>query len=85
MLETLLVAFLAPASTAGAISLEREKQTLELLAATPISSLAIVIGKLLSALDLRLPADRRLDPADRDRVRLRRRRAGRPPARATSC
>ena len=50
LLETLLVAFLAPAFTAGAISQEREKQTLDLLAATPISSLAIVSGKLLSAL-----------------------------------
>ena len=50
MLETLQVAFLAPASTAGAISMEREKQTLELLIVTPITSLAIVIGKLLSAL-----------------------------------
>src|SRR6478735_4929930 len=50
MLETLLVAFLAPMATAGAISLEREKQTLEMLAATPISSVAIVLGKLLSAL-----------------------------------
>ncbi len=50
MLMTLQVVFLAPSSTAGAISLEREKQTLELLIATPISSLAIVVGKLLSAL-----------------------------------
>ena len=50
VIETLLVVFLAPAFTAGAISLEREKQTLDMLAATPISSLAIVIGKLLSAL-----------------------------------
>jgi ABC-type transport system involved in multi-copper enzyme maturation permease subunit len=50
MLETLQVAFLAPSSTAGAISLEREKQTLELLVVTPITSLAIVLGKLLSAL-----------------------------------
>ena len=50
MLMTLQVVFLAPSSTAGAISLEREKQTLELLITTPISSLAIVIGKLLSAL-----------------------------------
>jgi ABC-type transport system involved in multi-copper enzyme maturation permease subunit len=50
MLMTLQVVFLAPSSTAGGISLEREKQTLELLIATPISSLAIVIGKLLSAL-----------------------------------
>jgi len=50
MLMTLQVAFLAPSSTSGSISLEREKQTLELLIATPISSLAIVLGKLLSAL-----------------------------------
>ncbi len=50
MLETLQVAFLAPSSTAGAISMEREKQTLELLVVTPITSLAIVLGKLLSAL-----------------------------------
>jgi ABC-type transport system involved in multi-copper enzyme maturation permease subunit len=49
-LLTLIVLVLAPASTAGAISLEREKQTLDLLATTPISSLAIVLGKLLSAL-----------------------------------
>jgi ABC-type transport system involved in multi-copper enzyme maturation permease subunit len=50
IVETLLVVFLAPAFTAGAISMEREKQTLDMLTATPISSLAIVIGKLLSAL-----------------------------------
>jgi ABC-type transport system involved in multi-copper enzyme maturation permease subunit len=50
LLETLLVVALAPAFTAGAISLEREKQTLDLLATTPISSFAIVIGKLFSAL-----------------------------------
>jgi ABC-type transport system involved in multi-copper enzyme maturation permease subunit len=50
MLETLQVAFLAPSATAGAISMEREKQTLELLVVTPITSVAIVLGKLLSAL-----------------------------------
>ena len=50
MLETLQVAFLAPSATAGAISLEREKRTLELLVVTPISSLSIVLGKLFSAL-----------------------------------
>jgi ABC-type transport system involved in multi-copper enzyme maturation permease subunit len=50
MLMTLQVVFLAPSSTAGSISLEREKQTLDLLVTTPISSLAIVVGKLLSAL-----------------------------------
>jgi hypothetical protein len=45
-----MVAVLAPAATAGAISSEREHQTLDLLAVTPISSLAIVLGKLFSAL-----------------------------------
>ena len=50
ILQTLMVAVLAPAATAGAISSEREHQTLELLAVTPISSLAIVLGKLFSAL-----------------------------------
>jgi ABC-type transport system involved in multi-copper enzyme maturation permease subunit len=50
MFETLLIIVLAPSFTAGAISLEREKQTLDLLAATPISSLAIVLGKLISAM-----------------------------------
>jgi ABC-type transport system involved in multi-copper enzyme maturation permease subunit len=50
ILLTLNELVLAPASTAGAISLEREKQTLDLLTTTPISSLAIVLGKLLSAL-----------------------------------
>ena len=50
LLQTLMVSVLAPAATAGAISSEREHQTLELLAVTPISSLAIVLGKLLSAL-----------------------------------
>jgi len=50
MLETLLVVFLSPMATVGSISLEREKQTLEMLTATPITSFSIVLGKLLSAL-----------------------------------
>ena len=49
-LQTLMIAILAPASTAGTISGERERQTLDLLAVTPISSVAIVVGKLLSSL-----------------------------------
>jgi ABC-type transport system involved in multi-copper enzyme maturation permease subunit len=50
LLQVLLVVFLAPAATTGAISLEREKQTLDLLAATPVSTLGIVLGKLASSL-----------------------------------
>jgi ABC-type transport system involved in multi-copper enzyme maturation permease subunit len=48
--QLLLVAFLAPAFTTGAISLEREKATLDLLITTPLRPGAIVIGKLMSAL-----------------------------------
>ena len=44
------MAVLAPAFTTGAISLEREKQTLDLLVTTPLSSLGLVIGKLGAAL-----------------------------------
>ncbi len=50
ILQTLMISILAPASTAGTISGERERQTLDLLAVTPISSVAIVVGKLLSSL-----------------------------------
>jgi len=50
LIETVLVAVLAPAFTTGAISLEREKQTLDLLVTTPLSSLGLVVGKLGSAL-----------------------------------
>jgi ABC-type transport system involved in multi-copper enzyme maturation permease subunit len=50
VLETLLVLVLAPAFTAGAISSEREHQTLDLLVTTPLSTLGVVVGKLVSAL-----------------------------------
>jgi ABC-2 type transport system permease protein len=50
LFQLLLVCFIAPAFTAGAISLEREKQTLDLLVTTPLRPGAIVVGKLLSAL-----------------------------------
>jgi ABC-type transport system involved in multi-copper enzyme maturation permease subunit len=48
--ELLLICFIAPGFTAGAISLEREKQTLDLLVSTPMRPGAIVVGKLLAAL-----------------------------------
>lgn len=49
-LEFLLLMFIMPALTSGSISGERERQTLELLFTTKMSSADIVIGKLLSAL-----------------------------------
>lgn len=44
-----LVAFLAPAASAGAVTLEREAQSLELLLVTPIRPAWIVLEKLLSS------------------------------------
>ena len=48
--QLVLVCFIAPAFTAGQISLEREKQTLDLLVSTPLRPAAIVLGKLAAAL-----------------------------------
>jgi len=48
--QLILICFIAPAFTAGQISLEREKQTLDLLISTPMRPGAIVIGKLAAAL-----------------------------------
>jgi ABC-type transport system involved in multi-copper enzyme maturation permease subunit len=50
VLQIVLVCVVAPAFTAGQISLEREKQTLDLLISTPLRPGAIVIGKLATAL-----------------------------------
>src|SRR5919202_528256 len=45
-----LVIFVTPASTADAISGERQRQTLDLLLATRLSSPSIVLGKLVAGL-----------------------------------
>ncbi|HYI23105.1 MAG TPA: ABC transporter permease subunit [Candidatus Limnocylindrales bacterium] len=50
ILQTLLTMMLAPALTSGAISAEREKQTMDLLITTPVSTLGLVLGKLVSSL-----------------------------------
>lgn len=49
-LQMTLIVFITPASTADAISGERQRQTLDLLLVTRLSSLAIVLGKLLAGL-----------------------------------
>jgi len=49
ILQMALVLFITPSLTAGAISSEREKQTLNILLTTTQSSTQIVIGKLLSS------------------------------------
>ena len=50
VVQTLLTLLVAPALTSSSISIEREKQTLELLITTPASTLGMVVGKLLSSL-----------------------------------
>lgn len=50
MIQMALVAFSVPALTAGSISGERERQTLDLLLVTKLSPFSIVIGKLLSSM-----------------------------------
>jgi ABC-2 type transport system permease protein len=45
-----LILLITPAQTAGTISGEREKQTLDLLLSTKISSFGIVFGKLISSM-----------------------------------
>jgi ABC-2 type transport system permease protein len=50
MLLLVLVVFLSPAFTAGTISGERERKTLDLLITTLLSARSLVLGKLVSAL-----------------------------------
>ncbi len=50
LLELLLVSFIAPALTSGAITAERERQTFDLLRTTLISAHSLVFGKLGAAL-----------------------------------
>ena len=49
-LELMMVCFIAPALTAGAISSERERQTYDLLRTTLLPARSLVTGKLNSAL-----------------------------------
>src|SRR5690348_10305973 len=48
--QLILIAFVTPALTAGAIAGEKERQTYELLLTTRLSSVSIVLGKLLTSL-----------------------------------
>ena len=49
-LELMIISTITPAITAGAISGEKEKQTYEMLLATPLHPFSILWGKLISAL-----------------------------------
>lgn len=47
--QVFLVLFITPAISSGALTTEREQQTLDMLAITPLSRIRIVAGKLLAA------------------------------------
>jgi ABC-2 type transport system permease protein len=49
-LELMMVCFITPAVTSGAISSEQEKMTFEMLLATPLRPTSILLGKLVSSL-----------------------------------
>lgn len=49
IVQTILLLFIVPSLSSAAISSEREKQTLEVLLSSKMSSLSIVIGKLFSS------------------------------------
>ena len=48
--QIFLVLFITPAITSGAITIEKEQQTIDLLTMTRLSRLNIVLGKMLSAI-----------------------------------
>jgi ABC-2 type transport system permease protein len=50
LFQVALLAFITPAITAGAISGERERQTIDLLFVTPIPPFSIIWGKLLASM-----------------------------------
>lgn len=50
LFQVALLAFITPAITAGAISGERERQTIDLLFVTPIAPFSIIWGKLLASM-----------------------------------
>jgi ABC-2 type transport system permease protein len=50
LLELMIICFVTPAVTAGAVSSEREKLTYEMLLSTPLSPVSILWGKLVAAL-----------------------------------
>lgn len=50
VMQFVLISFIAPALTTGAISGEREKQTLDLLLCTRMTPLSIVTGKLFASI-----------------------------------
>lgn len=54
ILQGVLILFVTPATTSAAVSGERQRQTLDLLLVTRLTSLGITVGKLLAAVSFSL-------------------------------
>lgn len=50
VVQVLMISFIVPILTAGSISLEREKQTLDILLSTSLRPVQIIIGKLITSI-----------------------------------
>lgn len=48
--QVLMISFIVPILTSGSISLEREKQTLDILLSTSLRPIQIVVGKLITSI-----------------------------------
>ncbi len=50
VVQVLMISFIVPIITAGSISLEREKQTLDILLSTNLRPISIIMGKLMTSI-----------------------------------
>lgn len=50
VVQVLMISFIVPIITAGSISLEREKQTLDILLSTNLRPISIIMGKLVTSI-----------------------------------
>ncbi|QUI23116.1 hypothetical protein HZI73_12825 [Vallitalea pronyensis] len=50
IVQVLMISFIVPIITAGSISLEREKQTLDILLSTHLRPMSIIMGKLMTSI-----------------------------------
>ena len=75
-IELMLIIFIVPALTAGAITTERERKTYDLLQTTLITKATFVVGKMQSALGYIVLAAAFGDTLAEHRLSLRRRQRG---------
>ncbi len=80
-MELVMISFVAPALTSGAISIERERQTFDLLRVTLLPARSLVWGKYICRVDIYLSVVVHIHPAARTCISDRRSAGARDPAR----